>query len=116
MATRKSSRSMPDRTRSEPRSTVRTVSRAHAGAPDSSERQTGMAGNLRWLIGLTLRLRSIYGTAVAADLALRGQAAEQDAEIADCLRVGVCDPIADEIRDLEGLAQRFREGVTGFNP
>lgn len=47
------------------------------------------------------RLRAIYGTAVTAELALREQAAEQNPEIADCLRVGVCDPIADQIQALE---------------
>jgi len=47
------------------------------------------------------RLRAIYGTAVTAELALRQQAAEQNPEIADCLRTGVCDPIADQIQALE---------------
>lgn len=47
------------------------------------------------------RLRAIYGTAVTAELALREQAAEQNPEIADCLRAGVCDPIADQIQALE---------------
>jgi hypothetical protein len=47
------------------------------------------------------RLRAIYGTAVTAEFALRQQAAEQDPEIADCLRAGVCDPIADQIQALE---------------
>jgi hypothetical protein len=46
-------------------------------------------------------LRGIYGTAVTAERALRQQEAEQDPEIADCLRDGVCDPIADQIRALE---------------
>lgn len=55
-----------------------------------------------------LRLRAIYGTAVAAELALREQAAEQDAEIADCLRVGVCDPLADQIGDLEDIIRPSR--------
>jgi hypothetical protein len=48
------------------------------------------------------RLRAIYGTAVTAELALRQQAAEQNPEVADCLRTCVCDPIADQIRALEG--------------
>ena len=47
------------------------------------------------------RLRAIYGTAVTAELALRQEAAEQNLEVADCLRAGVCDPIADQIRALE---------------
>lgn len=52
-------------------------------------------------LSLIPRLRAIYGTAIAAELALRQQAAEQDPEVADCLRAGVCDPIADQIRALE---------------
>ncbi|MHB8812476.1 MAG: hypothetical protein ACYDAE_04345 [Steroidobacteraceae bacterium] len=39
--------------------------------------------------------------AITAELALRQQAVEQNPEVADCLRVGVCDPIADQIRALE---------------
>lgn len=54
------------------------------------------------------RLRAIYGTAVTAELALREQAAEQNPEIADCLRAGVCDPIADQIQALEE--------VIGYSP
>ena len=47
------------------------------------------------------RLRAIYGTAITAELALRQQAVEQNSEVADCLRSGVCDPIAEQIRALE---------------
>ena len=50
---------------------------------------------------IALRLRAIYGVAVTAERALREQSAEQDPEIADCLRVGVCDPIADQIEALQ---------------
>jgi hypothetical protein len=52
-------------------------------------------------LSLIPRLRAIYGMAITAELALRHRAAEQDPEVADCLRVGVCDPIADQIRALE---------------
>lgn len=62
---------------------------------------------------LVPRLQAIYGTAVTAELALRQQAAEQDTEVADCLRVGVCDPIADQIRELEDLVAQFRKTATG---
>jgi hypothetical protein len=56
---------------------------------------------------LLRRLRTIYGTALTAELALRHQAAEQDSEVADCLRAGVCDPIADQVRELEDLILQF---------
>lgn len=55
----------------------------------------------------------IYGTALTAELALRHQAAEQDSEVADCLRVGVCDPIADQVRELEDLILQFCAAIPG---
>jgi hypothetical protein len=51
-------------------------------------------------------LRAIYATAVAAQLALRWQDAEQDLEIADALRVGVCDALGDGIRELSDIGRR----------
>ena len=57
-------------------------------------------------LSLIPHLRVIYGTAITAELALRHRGAEQDPEIADCLRAGVCDPIADQIRALEEFAGR----------
>lgn len=63
---------------------------------------------LRRLSTLARRLWTIYGVAISAEGILRHQAAEQDVEIADCLRVGVCDPIADHARDLEVLIERSR--------
>lgn len=70
-------------------------------------------GYVRQLTVLVPRLRAIYGIAVAAQLALRQQAAEQDPELADCLRVGVCDPIAAQVQVLEGIVARFRRAETG---
>ena len=55
------------------------------------------------------RLRAIYGMAITAELALRQQSAEQDPEVADCLRAGVCDPIADQIRLLEEFTGQSSE-------
>jgi len=59
------------------------------------------------------RLRGIYGVAVTAELALRQQDAEQDPEVADCLRDGVCDPIADQIRALEEVTGRSPDEPSG---
>ena len=55
---------------------------------------------------LVARLRTIFGTAITAELALRRQGAERDLEIADCLRGGVSDPLADQIERLSLLAER----------
>jgi hypothetical protein len=62
---------------------------------------------------LLRRFRTIYGTALTAELALRHQAAEQDSEVADCLRVGVCDPIADQVCELENLILQFCAAIPG---
>lgn len=59
------------------------------------------------------RLRGIYGAAVTAELALRQQDAEQDPEIADCLRDSVCDAIADQIRALEEVTGRSSDEPSG---
>lgn len=53
---------------------------------------------------LAARLRTVFGTVITAELALRGQGAERDVEIADCLRGGVSEPLADHIERLEALA------------
>jgi hypothetical protein len=110
MATRKSTRSTPGRARSSgpcppasrPAGRRQVKDLETAGCPPVPPE------SLRQLTVMTLRLRAIYGTAVAAELALRAQAAEQDAEIADCLRAGVCDPIAEQLRDLEDVVHRLR--------
>jgi len=73
---------------------------SQAGTPVSVEQ-------FRRLSLLLPRWRTIYGTALTAELALRHQATEQDPEVADCLRVGVCDPIADQLRELEDLIVQF---------
>ena len=43
------------------------------------------------LIEMSMRLRFILGTGVAVELALRQQNADQDGDLADCLRHGICD-------------------------
>ena len=63
----------------------------------------------RQLTGVVPRLRAIYGTAVTVERALRQQEGEQDPEIADCLRVGVCDPIADQIRALQEITEHCKD-------
>lgn len=71
---------------------------------------------LRQLTILTRRLRAIYGTAVTTELALRQQAADEDLEIADCLRVGVCDPIDEQIHQLEAIIGNLQAASPGVDP
>lgn len=49
------------------------------------------------------RLETIRGAAVAVELALRGQNAEQDREIAHCLRAGIVDALGVPLAQLQAL-------------
>ena len=101
MAIPKSTRSLPGSTRL-PWSVLRHRPGTAGCGSDTSSSGWSVARFRR--VSLVLRrLRTIYGTALTAELALRHQAAEQDTEVADCLRAGVCDPIADQVRELEDL-------------
>jgi hypothetical protein len=62
---------------------------------------------LRELIALAVGLKFIFGTAVAVDLALRKQNADQDVELADCLRYGVANPAALQMERAESLVKRL---------
>lgn len=108
MAIRKSSRSRPRRAHSAGPSLVPSARRRGrvGGVSAAACLPIHSVEGLRQLSVLARRLRAIYGTAVAAEGALRHQAAEQDIEVADCLRVGVCDPVADQARELETLIER----------
>ena len=76
-------------------------SRPRAGGSSLAPSLTFGADQFRQLSLVIPRLRAIYGTAITAEIALRQQAVEQTPEVADCLRAGVCDPIAEQIRALE---------------
>jgi hypothetical protein len=56
---------------------------------------------------VALRLKVIYGTALAVELALRKQDAEQGVDIAECLRPGVCNPISEQADTMRTLVERF---------
>ena len=64
------------------------------------------------LAALSMELRAIYATAVAAQLALRCQAAEQDLEIAEALRAGVCDALGDRLDELGAIILRCGDSRT----
>ena len=107
MAINKSSRPRPHRARSTTSSLVASSRRGGrvAGVSAAACRPICSVAGLRRLSALARQLETIYAIAVAAEGALRHQAAEQDAEVADCLRVGVCDPIADQIQALREIAE-----------
>lgn len=94
--------------------TRRTERGANSLKRRAAARKSGGEDLATDLAALSLRLRTIYATAVTAHLALRSQAAEQDLEIADALRVGICDALGDRIGELgdiilRGGAPRSRE-------
>lgn len=62
---------------------------------------------VRGLVMVALRLKVIYGTALAVELALRKQDAEQDVDMAECLRSGVCNPISEQVDTMRTLVERF---------
>ena len=51
------------------------------------------------------RLTYVRATAVTAALALRAQNGDQDAEIADCMRTGVCDSLDDQVTQLMAIVE-----------
>lgn len=114
MAIPKSTRSSPGSTRSRrsvlPDRDGATVTGSEPALPVCSVAQ------FRRLSLLLRRFRTIYGTALTAELALRYQAAEQDSEVADCLRGGVCDPIADQVRELEDVILQFCSAIPRGKP
>lgn len=118
MGIRKSSRSRRPRARPVglPSSAPSRNRNRDAESLTASPHPPYVPGRVRQLTTLALQLRAIYGTAVAAELALRQQCADEDREIADYLRAGVCNPIADQIRDLEDLARRLRSEASEFSP
>lgn len=118
MAIRKFSRSRPRRVRSAgPSSALSSRRHGRAGRVSiTSSLPIHSVEGLRQLSLLARRLQAVYGIAIAAEGALRHQAAEQDIEIADCLRVGVCDPVAEQARDLETLIEQCRAQQPGPRP
>lgn len=114
MAVSESTLSPPGRPRSR-----RSVLPHRPGTPVSGSTPGSVACSVEQFRRLSLllrRLRTIYGTALTAELALRHQAAEQDSEVADCLRVGVYDPIADQVCELEDLILQFCTAMPRSKP
>ena len=114
MAITKSTRSERARARSTascPPPARQSWPRARAGLRSPS----GALGaeRFRQLSLVISRLRVIYGMAITAELALRQQTVEQNPEVADCLRVGICDPIADQIRALEEVTAHSPDDTSG---
>jgi len=59
------------------------------------------------LTALAVRLKVIYGTGLAVQLALRQQNADQDGELADCVTSGICNGVTDLTESVRNLVERL---------
>lgn len=57
---------------------------------------------------LVLRLEVIHRTAITVQMALRHQNVENDGDIAECMRHGICDPLWHQVQRARVLAGRIR--------
>lgn len=95
---RKSTRAPKGRSaKSPPKSTQKPRDKARPTTP-------ALNGKLQLL---ALRLEVIHRTALAVEMALRYQNADEDTELADCLRHGVCVPIWDQSQKAHALAKQL---------
>ena len=108
------SRSSAERRSSGSRPLPRRSKRSKARAPDAlGRRHADACGNLNFVVA---RLRTVFGTVVTAELALRAQAAERDIEIADCLREGVSAPLGAQLERLSRMAEHEQRVAVGSVP
>lgn len=68
------------------------------------------------LVSLAAHLRFIFGTALAVEMALRKQNADQDVDLAYSLRFGVINPAAAEMERAESLIRRLGGQLPGIRP
>ena len=108
------SRSSAERRSSGSRPLTRPSKRSKARAPEAlGLRHADACGHLNFAVA---RLRTVFGTAVTAELALRAQGAERDLEIADCLREGVSVPLAAQLERLVRIAEHAQQAAAGSVP
>ena len=108
------SRSSAERRSSGSRPLTRPSMRPKARAPEAlGRRHADACGYVDFVVA---RLRTVFGTAVTAELALRAQAAERDIEIADCLREGVSVPLAAQLERLSRMVEHEQRVASGSAP
>ena len=107
-------RSSAERRSSDSEPLTRRSKRPEARLPKALRRRhVDACGNLNFVVA---RLRTVFGTAVTAELALRAQGAERDIEIADCLREGVSVPLAAQLERLSRIAEHEQRVAAGSVP
>lgn len=95
------------------RSRTKTAAGTKTGNRSNSNRRKG--GQYRTidsqviseLVSLAANLRFIFGSALAVELALRKQNADQDVDLAYCLRASVVNPAATQMERAESLVKRL---------
>jgi hypothetical protein len=80
-----------------------------ARARPKRRRSSGLGSAVagRFLISLAEQLETIYSVSVTVQAALAGQNAEQDLDLARCLRVHVSDVVARVARETRSFARHF---------
>src|SRR6185437_407883 len=81
--------------------------RAHPPRSAPERRPSATELLIREIRLLALRLEVIYRTAVTVEMALRYQNADQDADLADCLRHAVCEAVWEQSEKAHGLSKRL---------
>jgi hypothetical protein len=95
-------RAAPSRVRRNARVSVKRTSTSSALADD--------------LAAIAFRLKIVYGTTLATEFALRKQDAEQDVDLALCLRANVCEPIALLREQIQLIVKRLGGDVPALLP
>jgi hypothetical protein len=96
------------------RARYRRSSRLRTGSRPSPLRR--LSGNLQLidqLRDLARLLRGVYSTCVTAELALRGQNADQDADIVCALRAHVSAPVSRQVEKIDALVVKLCGSTKG---
>ncbi len=75
--------------------------------PANAEKQPGGKELALQLNVAASELQAAYFTCVTVETALLGQDADQDKDIAFCLRLNVAEPLNRQVEKLRGLARRL---------
>ena len=88
-----------------PRSVHPSLARRRKPADEPLISKTGLGGRdlQGQIVDIIQRLRVVGSVAVTAEVALRAQNCEQDADIAECLRHGVVDALTAQIERMSRL-------------
>jgi hypothetical protein len=87
--------------------TRRAAGSAAVGATLQGNRVSTEDEMMRKIIWLCLRLEVIHRTAMTTHLALQLHGFGHDLDIAECLRAGVCDPLARQVKLTQSILEHL---------